>query len=147
MSKFKSFIGDAILEAKKALKLGQIPIGAVVVKDGIVIGRGFNKTKIDGFNVTDHAEILAINDACKNLNSKRLDGCDIYITLKPCAMCFGAIKLAKIRRIYYACDNDKYNLSKDFSEIANHDVEIYGDIDDAQCSLLLKEFFEKKRLK
>ncbi len=101
-----NFMNQAFLSAKKALSHGDVPIGAVIVKDDKIIARGENcvqKSK----NPTLHAEIVAINKACKKLNAKFLDDCDIYVTLEPCSMCATAISFARIKNIYFAATDEK----------------------------------------
>jgi len=100
----KSFMDQAYLQAKKAYMDGEIPIGAVIVKDGKVIARGYNrreKTQI----ATKHAEVVAIERACKKLNSWRLDGCEMYVTVEPCLMCFGAILNARLDAVYFGAED------------------------------------------
>ena len=96
----------ALSVAREALEFGEMPIGAVVVKDGQVIGKGFNKTITDG-DPSAHAEIIAIRDAAKTLGDWRLTDCEIYVTLEPCIMCTGAILLSRIKRIHFASYDPK----------------------------------------
>jgi len=99
-------MNQAFILAKKALAHNDVPIGAVIVKDGKVIARGENRVQ-KSKNPTLHAEIVAINKACKKLNTKFLDGCDLYVTLEPCAMCATAISLARIKNVYFAARDEK----------------------------------------
>ena len=99
-------MNQAFLLAKKAQEHGDVPIGAVIVKDGKIIARGENRVQ-KSKNPTLHAEIVAINKACKKLDSKFLDGCDLYVTLEPCAMCATAISFARINNIYFAARDEK----------------------------------------
>ena len=99
-------MNQAFILAKKALAHDDVPIGAVIVKDGKIIARGENKVQ-KSKNPTLHAEIVAINKACKKLNSKFLDGCDLYVTLEPCSMCATAISFARIKNIYFAARDEK----------------------------------------
>lgn len=101
-----NFMNQAFLSAQKALSHDDVPIGAVIVKDGKIIARGENRVQ-KSKNPTLHAEIVAINKACKKLNSKFLDGCDIYVTLEPCSMCATAISFARIQNIYFAATDEK----------------------------------------
>ncbi|MBQ6110035.1 MAG: nucleoside deaminase [Alphaproteobacteria bacterium] len=101
-----NFMNQAFILAKKALAHDDVPIGAVIVKDGKIIARGENKVQ-KSKNPTLHAEIVAINKACKKLNSKFLDGCDLYVTLEPCSMCATAISFARIKNIYFAARDEK----------------------------------------
>jgi len=101
----EKFMKEAIKLAKKAFNKNEIPVGAIIVKDGVIIGRGYNK-KNNSNLITDHAEIIAINKANKKLNNWRLDGCTIYITLEPCPMCASAIEQARISRIVTSSINN-----------------------------------------
>ena len=101
-----NFMNQAFILAKKALAHNDVPIGAVIVKDGKIIARGENRVQ-KSKNPTLHAEIVAINKACKKLNSKFLDGCDLYVTLEPCSMCATAISFARIQNVYFAARDEK----------------------------------------
>ena len=101
-----NFMNQTLILAQRAFSHDDVPIGAVIVKDGKIIARGENKVQ-QLKNPTLHAEIVAINRACKKLNSKFLDGCDIYVSLEPCAMCATAISLARIKNVYFAARDDK----------------------------------------
>lgn len=105
----EKFMMIAIEEAKKAAILGEVPVGAVIVKDGKIVAKAYNKKeKLN--SVTGHAELIAVERASRKLNNWRLDGCDIYITLEPCPMCASAIKQSRIRNVYYGLSNlDKNN--------------------------------------
>lgn len=139
----------AILEAKKAAKMDEVPIGAVIVKDDKIIARGFNHRESKN-DVTSHAEIEAIRKANKKLNSWRLVDCDIYITTEPCLMCMGAIYQSHIRNVYYGASDPKggaVSSSINFLNIKNlnHYPHIEGGILSEECSSLLKEYFKHKR--
>lgn len=145
----KDFMLEAVKEAKKALKKDEVPIGAVIVYNGEIIARGFNKRQSTQ-NAIHHAEIVAIEKACKRLKSWRLDDCDIYVTLEPCPMCAGAIANARIKNLFYACEEQtsKDNLCKSIlkSDRLNHKVNIvFDDKYQKICSELLSEFFKNKR--
>ena len=101
-----NFMNQAFLLAKKAQQHGDVPIGAVIVRDGKIIARGENRVQ-KSKNPTLHAEIVAINKACKKMGAKFLDGCDLYVTLEPCAMCATAISFARIQNIYFAATDEK----------------------------------------
>ena len=145
----EKFMRLAIKQAQKAELKDEVPIGAVVVKDGLVIARAHNqmeKTQL----ATAHAEILAINKACKKLKSWRLDGAEIYITVEPCSMCAGAIANARIKTVYFGayekksgCAQSKYPVLSDNG--LNHTVEFKGGILENECALLLQNYFKKKR--
>ena len=139
----------AIKQALKAEKLDEVPIGAVVVKDGKVIAKAHNqmeKTQL----ATAHAEILAINKACKKLKSWRLDGAEIYVTIEPCAMCAGAIVNARIKKVYFGayekksgCAQSKYTVLSDSG--LNHKTEFEGGIEQETCANIIKNYFKGKR--
>ena len=101
-----NFMNQAFLSAKRALSHDDVPIGAVIIKDNKIIARGENRVQTDK-NPTKHAEIVAINKACKKLDAKFLDDCDLYVTLEPCAMCATAISFARIKNIYFAATDEK----------------------------------------
>lgn len=141
----------AIAEAKKAYKKGDVPVGAVIVQNGKVIAKAFNK-KEHKQNAINHAEILAINKACKKLKSFRLDNCELFVTLEPCPMCSGAILSCRLKRVCfgaydknYGCVGSKYNFleDKDFEHLISNQ----GGILEEECSLLLKNFFCEIRKK
>ncbi|MEA4890900.1 MAG: tRNA adenosine(34) deaminase TadA [Clostridiaceae bacterium] len=138
----------ALRQADKALRLEEAPIGALVVQNGKIIGRGYNlrETRQD---VVLHAEILAIRQACRKLKSWRLDGCDLYVTLEPCVMCAGAIVQARIHAVYYGAADPKGgacgSVADVFSLPLNHHVEVSGGWLAEDCSSLLSGFFRQRR--
>ena len=140
---------EALRLAKKADKLGEVPIGAVVVLDGKVIGRGYNlRTKLQ--MATAHAEMRAIDRACKKLGSWRLEGAEIYVTLEPCPMCMGAILNSRIERVYFGAYEQKgRSLTHELAaaNLLNHTVEVTGGILEAECSAILTNFFTAMRLR
>jgi tRNA(adenine34) deaminase len=140
---------SALREAEQAYKRKEIPIGAVIVLNGRIIGKGYNQIETLR-DPTAHAEIIAITAAASALGSRRLEGCTLYVTLEPCAMCAGAIVLARIPRLVYGASDPKagacgtlYNIVQDSR--LNHRVELATGILEARSSLLLKEFFQKVR--
>jgi len=146
---YLSFMEAAILEAKKSLKLGEVPVGAVVVKDGTIIGRGFNKKETLN-DPTAHAEIIAIKEACKSTNNWRLDNCSIYVTMEPCPMCAGAIAEAKIKKVYIGAISDKSGAAGTVIDVLNNSqlgnkTEVYFGIREEDCKNLIKDFFKKLR--
>ncbi|MGB9680102.1 MAG: nucleoside deaminase [Thermoanaerobacteraceae bacterium] len=146
---YLSFMEAAILEAKKSLKLGEVPVGAVVVKDGTIIGRGFNKKETLN-DPTAHAEIIAIKEACKATNNWRLDNCSIYVTMEPCPMCAGAIAEAKIKKVYIGALSDKSGAAGTVIDVLNNiqlgnKTEVYFGIREEDCKNLIKDFFKKLR--
>ena len=141
----------ALEQAKKAYKKNEIPIGAIVVKNGKIISKAHN-IREKKQNALLHAEIIAINKACKKLKSWRLDGCDIYVTLEPCLMCFGAMLNARIENIYFGAaateNNGILNNIKDLNTpILNHKTNIFGGIEKEKCEEILKMFFHEKARK
>ncbi|MDP8239605.1 MAG: tRNA adenosine(34) deaminase TadA [Candidatus Hatepunaea meridiana] len=144
-----NWMKQALLEARKALADNEVPVGAVVVKDDQLLGRGYNRTQALT-DPTAHAEILAITSACQTLNSEHLKGADIYVTLEPCAMCAGAIVLARISRLYFAVHDLKTGACGSVFDIVreprlNHTVEVYSGIYADESEQLLKDFFERLR--
>ncbi len=138
---------EALRLAKKASSLGEVPIGAVVVLDGKIIGRGYNlRTKLQ--MATAHAEIRAIDRACKKLGSWRLEGAEIYVTLEPCPMCMGAILNSRIGRVYFGAYEQKgRSLTRELAaaNLLNHTAEVTGGIMEQECSAVLTEFFSEMR--
>lgn len=145
----KDWMAAAIKEAQLAEALGEVPIGAVVVHDGQIIGRGHNmREKFQ--DATYHAEVLAIMEACQNLGSWRLEDCDLYVTLEPCIMCSGAIINSRIRRVIYAAPDPKagavdslYHLLAD--DRLNHQVEVKSGVLEEKCAKMLRDFFRAIR--
>lgn len=142
-------MSQALDLAKKAQTLGEVPVGAVVVRQGKIVGKGHNQPRSSN-DPSAHAEIVAIRDACRNLNSDRLEGCDLWVTLEPCTMCAGAIAHARIDRLYYGAADSKggavENGVRFFEQDTCHHVpEIYPEIDGSKASALLKEFFQSRR--
>ena len=149
-AKYISYMELAISEAKKAQKFGEIPIGAVVVdslKDK-VITKNHNRV-LQLKDPTAHAELLVIRDACKLLNTERIVDCSLYVTLEPCAMCAAAISEVHIDKIYFGAYDEKSGALEsimDVYKLKNYFVpEVYGGINELECSLLIKNFFKKKR--
>lgn len=145
----KYFMNEAIKEAMKARELMEIPIGAVIVKDNEIIGRGYNK-KETGNDATLHAEIIAIREACQNIGAWRLLNCTMYVTLEPCAMCAGALVNARIDRVVIATKDEKtgacgtvLNITQNKS--LNHQLELEFGVYEEECKTILQEFFKDLR--
>ena len=143
------FMKIAISQAKKALEIDEVPIGACIVKDGKVISKAFNKTE-GTQDATSHAEVLAIKKACKKLKSWRLDGADIYVTVEPCAMCAGAIVNARIKNVYFGAYENKSGCATSLYPVltnngSNHKTEFIGGVEEEVCSTMLKDYFKSKR--
>jgi len=144
-----NFMDLAIRQAKLAQDAGEVPVGAVIVENGEVISAAYNQN-IALKDPTAHAEVLALRQAALTKESHRLDGCDLYVTLEPCPMCAAAISLARIRRVYYGAFDEKSggvdNGARVFNQSScHHKPDVYSGINEKECSLLLKEFFSKKR--
>ena len=148
MNKEIYYMKYALKEAKKAYEIGEIPVGCVIVYNDKIIARAYNKRENNNIS-TAHAEILAINKSCKKLNSWRLEDCDIYITLEPCAMCAGAIIQSRIKNCYYGAYDYRFGAHKSiinlFDVKFNHNVNIYGGILEDECSKIIKDFFKELR--
>ena len=139
----------ALALAREAADAGEVPIGAVVVKDGVVIGEGRNAPRAD-HDPTAHAEIVAIRAAAKALRDERLTGCELFVTLEPCAMCAGAIAHARIARLYYGADDPKGGAvvhgPRTFAQpTIHHRPEIYDGIGADEAAALLRDFFAARR--
>lgn len=146
---FTSFMDEALALARAAAVLDEVPVGAVVVKNGEVIGRGHNRTRID-HDPTAHAEIVAMRDAAKTLGNERLIDCDLWVTLEPCTMCAGAISHARIRRLYYGASDPKgggveHGPRFFHCDTCHHTPEIFSGIGEQASAKLLTEFFRQQR--
>jgi tRNA(adenine34) deaminase len=144
-----SFMDMALDEARAAGERGEVPIGCVLVQEGAIVARWGNRTIADR-DPTAHAEMLAIRHAASVLGSERLEGCDLYVTLEPCAMCAGAVAFARIRRLYYGAADPKGgavdNGVKFFtSPTCHHRPEVYGGLAEAEAGALLRKFFRERR--
>jgi len=142
-------MSEALAEARAAASRGEVPVGAIVVLDGEIIARAGNRTR-ELNDPTAHAEILAIRAACTALESERLTGADLYVTLEPCAMCAAAISFARLRRLYYAATDPKGGAvasgPRFFSQPTCHHVpEVYDGMAETEAASLLKSFFAAKR--
>ena len=146
---FTSFMGTALEEARAAAQAGEVPVGAVVVKDGAILARGRNRMR-EMTDPTAHAEMLAIRAACAALRSERLTGCDLWVTLEPCPTCAGAIAAARLSRLYYGASDPKSGGVAQGPRVFDHPQahwvpEVYGGIAEAECASLLKAFFAARR--
>ena len=140
---------EALREAQRAFSLGEVPVGAVVVRDGRIVGRGCNQP-ISTHDPTAHAEILALRQAGEALGNYRLNDCDLYVTVEPCAMCAGAITHARIRRLVYGADDLKAGAVHSVLQVLNHPklnhrVEVSFGVLAARCMDLLQMFFRERR--
>ena len=141
----KDYINIILNLAKKAYKNGDIPVGAIIVKNNKIISKAYNKKEKNNV-ATHHAEILAIQKACKKLKTWHLDDCILYTTLEPCIMCAGAIAQSRIKKIVYMAENEKFGFTNYFNngKISNHNI-LIEKIDDSLSKNLLVQFFKDKR--
>ena len=150
MEQKEKFMEYAIKEAKKAIEKDEVPIGAVIVKNGKIIAKGHNLRE-NKQNSLCHAEIIAINKACKKLNNFRLEDCDLYVTIEPCIMCAGAIMQSRINKVYFGARDEKYgavtSVTNTFDVPSNHKVVFEEGIKQEECAKIVKNFFKKLREK
>lgn len=147
----EKYMKQAIKQAMKAYALGEVPIGCVIVHEGKIIGRGYNRRTTDKSTLS-HAEINAIKRATKVIGDWRLEECTMYVTLEPCQMCSGAIVQARIPKVYIGCMNPKAGCAGSILNILqepafNHQVEIHKGILEEECSNILTTFFKELRIK
>jgi len=143
------FMREALSMARSAECLGEVPIGAVLVCEGVIVGRGFN-SPIGENDPTAHAEIAALRDASRRLENYRLPGCEIFVTLEPCAMCAGAILHARLKRVIYGAHDPKTGVHGSTidlfaNEQLNHQTEVVGGLLASECGELLSSFFAARR--
>jgi tRNA(adenine34) deaminase len=139
----------ALAQARAASTAGEVPVGCAIVRDDAVIAQAFNHTLTDR-DPTAHCEMLAIRAAAAAIGSERLTGCDLYVTLEPCAMCAAAISFARIRRLYYAASDPKGGAVENgvrffAAPTCHHQPEVYGGLAEAEAAALLKDFFRARR--
>ena len=145
------FMREALVLARSAECLGEVPVGAVVVQDGVIVGRGFN-SPIGASDPTAHAEIAALRDAALRLENYRLPGCELFVTLEPCAMCAGAIMHARIARLVYGARDLKTGVHGSVVDLfavdrLNHHTAVIGGVLADECSQMLSGFFAARRAK
>jgi tRNA(adenine34) deaminase len=143
------FMQQALTQAQNAWILGEVPVGAVVVKDGQIIATGFNQP-VGDHDPTAHAEIIALREAASLLNNYRLPGCELYVTLEPCAMCAGAMLHARLERVVYGAPDPKTGVAGSIinlfaEERLNHQTAVLGGVLGDQCASLLRSFFAERR--
>jgi tRNA(adenine34) deaminase len=146
-----NYMKEALREAKKAFALGEVPIGCVIVREGKVIGRGYNRRNTDK-NTLSHAELTAIRKASKKVGDWRLEDCTLYVTLEPCPMCAGAIVQARIPQVVIGCMNPKAGCAGSVLNLLelpqfNHQAQVLRGVAEQECSDLLKEFFVQLRIR
>jgi len=140
---------EALRAAQRALELGEVPVGAVVVHERKIVGSGFNRNILD-CDPTAHAEIIALREAGRTLANHRLNECDLFVTIEPCAMCAGAMVHARIRRLFYGAADPKAGAVHSILHVLNHPglnhkIEVYGGVLAGRCAEILQEFFRSKR--
>ena len=145
------FMREALSMARSAECLGEVPVGAVVVLDGVIVGRGFN-SPIGESDPTAHAEIAALRDAARTLENYRLPGCELFVTLEPCAMCAGAILHSRIARVVYGARDPKTGVHGSVVDLfaverLNHHTQVEGGVLADECGRLLSGFFANRRFK
>ena len=144
----RDYMARALELGRQAMEEGEVPVGCVIVKDGVVVGEGRNRRET-ARTALGHAEIEAIDQACRTLGGWRLTGCTLYVTLEPCPMCAGAIVNARIPALYYGAKDDKAGCCGSvlnlFEERFNHHPRIYGGLMEAECTALLQSFFQNLR--
>jgi tRNA(adenine34) deaminase len=145
----RSYMSEALLEARAAAERGEVPVGAAIVQDGEILARAGNRT-LELKDPTAHAEMLAIREAASRLGSERLAGCDLWVSLEPCAMCAAAISFARIRRLYYGAGDEKMGAvehgARFFAQpTCHHAPDVYSGIGEREAGDLLKRFFMARR--
>jgi len=145
------YMRQAVLQAKKAMKIGEVPIGCIIVYEGKIIGRGYNR-RVSDKSTLAHAEISAIQKANRVIGDWRLDGCDMYITLEPCPMCAGAIVQSRIKNVFIGAMNPKAGCAGSILDMLhepgfNHQCCVQTGILGNECSAMLTDFFRELRMK
>ena len=135
------YMALALMEAKKAYELDEVPIGCVIVKNNEIIAKSYNQKTLKNI-ATYHAEVLAINQACKNLSTWYLDECTLYTTVEPCLMCTGAIIQSRISRVVYGTNNESFGY---LSKLKDNKILIKGNVLENECSSIMSDFFKNKR--
>src|SRR5262245_20471720 len=145
----EKWMAEALAEADRALVAGEVPVGAVVISAGRIVGRGYNRV-IQNSDPTAHAEVVAMREAANRLGNYRLSGCDLFVTIEPCAMCAGAIVHARLKSLVYGTDDPKAGAVRSVLGVLNHPqlnhkVEVRSGVLQERCAQLLKDFFRNRR--
>ncbi len=145
------YMGLALAEAEKAFRLGEVPVGAVIVHEGKVIAAAHNMRET-WKDATAHAEVIAIREACRKLDRWRLSGCTLYVTVEPCPMCGGAIFNSRLERVVFGCRDNKAGAVESLFNILthpslNHQPQVIGGLMERECAAVMKRFFEARRNK
>jgi tRNA(adenine34) deaminase len=140
---------EALRSAQRALEAGEVPVGAVVVSEGKIVGRGWNRNLTDS-DPTAHAEVVALREAGRIVGNHRLSECELFATIEPCAMCAGALVHARVKRLVYGADDPKAGAVRTVLQVLNHprlnhQMEVQGGVLAGRCADLLQEFFRKRR--
>ena len=140
---------EALRAAQRALETGEVPVGAVIVCDGKIVGQGWNRNIADS-DPSAHAEVVALREAGKNVGNHRLEDCELFVTIEPCAMCAGALVQARLKRLVYGADDPKAGAVHSVLQVLNHPqlnhrMEVQGGILAGRCAELLQTFFRSKR--
>ena len=140
---------EALRSAQRALEAGEVPVGAVVVSEGKIVGRGWNRNLTDS-DPTAHAEVVALREAGRIVGNHRLSECELFATIEPCAMCAGALVHARVKRLVYGADDPKAGAVRSVLQVLNHprlnhQMEVQGGVLAGRCADLLQEFFRKRR--
>lgn len=148
-SRDEQFMCEALAEARRAEELGEVPVGAIIVRHGVVIGRGHNRNLTDQ-DATGHAELVALREAGHALRNHRLNDCELFVTIEPCAMCAGAMVHARIQRLVYGASDPKAGAVQSVMRVLNHPqlnhrIEVDSGVLGAECAALIQDFFRKKR--
>ena len=141
---------DALRAARRGLDAGEVPVGAVVVYQGTIVGRGFNRNISDN-DPTAHAEVVALREAGVTMGNHRLEGCELFATIEPCAMCAGALVHARIRRLVFGADDPKAGAVRSVMQVLNHpslnhQIEVRSGVLAGKCTEMLQEFFRTRRV-
>ena len=149
LSSDEHWMADALRCAQRALEAGEVPVGAVVICDGKIVGRGWNRNLSDS-DPTAHAEIVALREAGANVGNHRLVGCELFVTIEPCAMCAGALVHARVKRLVYGADDPKAGAVHSVVQVVNHPqlnhrMEVRGGVLAGQCAGMLQMFFRERR--
>jgi tRNA(adenine34) deaminase len=149
MNKHEIFMKQALTEAYKAFDEDEVPVGAVIVHEGLIIGRAHNQIKMLK-DPTAHAEMIAITQAAAHLRNERLNGCELYVTIEPCSMCVGALILARFKTVIYGANDPKTGACGSAIDLTkpglfNHTLEVIGGIMEPECRTVIQEFFLAKR--
>ncbi len=141
---------DALRAARRGLDAGEVPVGAVVVYQGTIVGRGFNRNISDN-DPTAHAEVVALREAGVTMGNHRLEGCELFATIEPCAMCAGALVHARIRRLVFGADDPKAGAVRSVMQVLNHpslnhQIEVRSGVLAGKCAEMLQEFFRTRRV-